>query len=128
MRRALPSLVIALSLASCQPQVGVVFDVVLPASVRPTEPLQVEAIATGVDGPPDRVDVARTERGYVVEVAWLEPSVDATIDVWLDTDGDGERGPGDLAGSLGQMHLTGSGCSGIVHSAQDVPLAEIPAP
>lgn len=121
-------LVLGLTLASCQPQVGVVFDVILPEGVAATRPLEVVATATGHLGDvvsPDRVDVARTERGYVVEVAWFETRVDATIDVWLDRDGDGERGPRDLAGTLGQMHLTGGGCSGIQRSARDVRLVEI---
>ena len=124
--------ILAASLAlvpACQPQAGVVFDVVLPEGVLPSHTLHVETEATGGLGEaaaPDRTEVAITARGYVVEVAWFEPTVDATVEVWVDMDDDGQRGSGDLAGALPPMHLTGQGCDGMEQVATPVALAPIP--
>lgn len=114
---------------ACQPQAGVVFTVLLPDGVLPSRALHVEPDATDAQGEPteaDRSEVAVTARGYVVEVAWFEPTVDATIEVWVDMDGDGQRGRGDLVGTLPRTHLAGQGCDGMDEVATPVTLAPIP--
>lgn len=114
---------------ACQPQSGVVFDVLLPEGVMPSHTLHVETEATDAQGGiaiPDRTEVAITARGYVAEVAWFEPIVDATVEVWVDMDDDGQRGSGDLAGALPRMHLTGQGCDGMEQVTTPVALHPLP--
>ncbi|MCB9595364.1 MAG: hypothetical protein H6719_21775 [Sandaracinaceae bacterium] len=120
-----------LPLWSCQPISGVLFDVHLPEGELPTRELHVDVEATNGQGAavtPDRTEISMTARGYIVEVAWFETTVDATVSVWVDVDGDGQRGASDLVGALpGPMHLTGQGCEGIEHAAAPIVLRPLPA-
>ena len=129
--RRLPAHILLLLVVSvsCQPICGLVFTVVLPDGAAETSSLRVEAPAgtsLGEQVQPDRSNVARTERGFVVEVAYFEPGVDVAPRVWVDVDGDGERGPGDLAADLGRTHLDGAGCDGMTTLERPVVLTPIP--
>jgi len=115
---------------ACQPLVGLVFDVVLPSGAADSAVILIEARGTNSNGvavEPDRVNVSRTERGFVVEVAYYEPGVDVAPVVWADVDGDGARGPGDLAAEMREVHLDGAGCDSMTTLGTPVRLAPIPA-
>lgn len=131
MRRVPPYVLLLLvASVSCQPICGLVFTVVIPDGAAETSRLRVEAPATtsmGEQVEPDRSNVARSERGFVVEVAYFEPGVDVAPRVWVDVDGDGERGPGDLAADVGSTRLDGAGCDGMTTIERPIVLAPIPA-
>lgn len=126
------TLVLIVASAGCQPLCGLVFDVALPPGVDgSTLALVVEATATNDRGQrvePDRLSIAHTARGFVVEVAYFEPGVDVAVRVWVDLDGDGERGPGDLVAEVPRMGLDGAGCDGMTTLDAAIVLAAVPNP
>jgi len=121
---------IALSAAACEPLSGLVFTVIVPDSVHTDADLEVEPHGTAEGGAPiapDRLEVSHTARGYVVEVAYYEPTMRLAPSLFVDVDGDGERGPGDLVGELAPRRVEGRGCDGVTTLDEPVRLEVIGA-